>query len=185
MHNCVFSWLFKVTILDRVKSNYVYSCNCTLYKRLVSNSFPNSETPVFSAWIELSSIAGKWKFCRIYWQWILVEHTSLYTVVYMTFLYNPTNLKVPKKAPCICMYKIAWVAFRQTCGRPPLCTVCIGNHRPDSPLVKLMSRNCYKEFLNRLRFILYFWEGALASFFEIDQVSNGFCEVSFHSKYLK
>ncbi len=24
--------------------------------------------------------------------------TSLYTVVYRTFLYNPTNLKVPKKA---------------------------------------------------------------------------------------
>ncbi len=51
---------------------------------------------------ELSRIAGKWKFCRIYWQWILIEQTSLYTVVYRTFLYNPTNLKVPKKAPCKC-----------------------------------------------------------------------------------
>ncbi len=53
-----------------------------------------------SEWNEFSSIAGKWKFCRIYWQWILIEQTSLYTVVYRTFLYNPTNLKVPKKAPC-------------------------------------------------------------------------------------
>ncbi len=51
-------------------------------------------------WNELSSIAGKWKFCWIYWQWILIEQTSHYTVVYRTFLYNPTNLKVPKKAPC-------------------------------------------------------------------------------------
>ncbi len=53
-----------------------------------------------SNWNELSSIAGKWKFCRIYWPWILIEQTFLYTVVYRTFLYNPTNLKVPKKAPC-------------------------------------------------------------------------------------
>ncbi len=53
-----------------------------------------------SNWNELSSIAGKWKFCRIYWQWILIEQFSLYAVVYRTFLYNPTNLKVPKKAPC-------------------------------------------------------------------------------------
>ncbi len=52
-----------------------------------------------SDWNELSSIAGKWKFYRIYWQWILIEQTSPYTVVYRTFLYNPTNLKVPKKAP--------------------------------------------------------------------------------------
>ncbi len=54
-----------------------------------------------SDWNELSSIPGKWKFCRIYWQWILIEQTSLYTVVYRTFLYNPTNLTVPKKAPCM------------------------------------------------------------------------------------
>ncbi len=53
-----------------------------------------------SDWNELSSIAGKWKFCRIYWQWILIEQTFLYTAVYRTFLYNPTNLKVSKKAPC-------------------------------------------------------------------------------------
>ncbi len=53
-----------------------------------------------SDWNELSSIVGKWKFYRIYWQWILIEQTSLYTVVYRTFLYNPTNLKAPKKAPC-------------------------------------------------------------------------------------
>ncbi len=52
-----------------------------------------------SDWDELSSIAGKLKFWRIYWQWILIEQTSLYTVVYRTSLYNPTNLKVPKKAP--------------------------------------------------------------------------------------
>ncbi len=50
-----------------------------------------------SDWDELSSIPGKWKFCRIYWQWILIEQAFLYTVVYRTFLYNPTNLKVPKK----------------------------------------------------------------------------------------
>ncbi len=43
---------------------------------------------------------GKWKFCRIYWQWILIEQNFLYTVVHRAFLYNPTNLKVPKKAPC-------------------------------------------------------------------------------------
>ncbi len=30
---------------------------------------------------------------------MVIEQTSLYTVVYKTFLYNPTNLKVPKKAP--------------------------------------------------------------------------------------
>ncbi len=53
-----------------------------------------------SDWNELSSRVGKWKFCRIYWQWILIEQTFLYMVVYRTFLYNPTNLKVPKKAPC-------------------------------------------------------------------------------------
>ncbi len=53
-----------------------------------------------SDWNELSSISEKWKFCQIYWQWILIEPTFLYTVVYRTFLYNPTNLKVPKKAPC-------------------------------------------------------------------------------------
>ncbi len=53
-----------------------------------------------SHWNELSSIAWKWKFCRICWQWILIEQTFLYIVVYRTFLYNPTNLKVPKKAPC-------------------------------------------------------------------------------------
>ncbi len=54
-----------------------------------------------SDWNELSSISGKWKFCRIYWQWILIEQIFLYTVVYRTFLYNPTKLKVPKKAPCV------------------------------------------------------------------------------------
>ncbi len=54
-----------------------------------------------SDWNELSSIEGKWKYCRIYWQWILIERTSLYTVVYRNFLYNPTNLKVRTKAPCI------------------------------------------------------------------------------------
>ncbi len=53
-----------------------------------------------SDWKKLSSIARKWKFCRIYRQWIRIEQTFLYTVVYRTFLYNPTNLKVPKKAPC-------------------------------------------------------------------------------------
>ncbi len=53
-----------------------------------------------SHWNELSSIAGKWQFCCIYWEWILIEQTFLYTLVYKTFLYNPTNLKVPKKAPC-------------------------------------------------------------------------------------
>ncbi len=42
------------------------------------------------------------KICRIYWQWILIEQTSLYTVVYRTFLYNPTNLKVPKKHRAQC-----------------------------------------------------------------------------------
>ncbi len=51
-----------------------------------------------SDWNELSSITGQWKLFRIYWQWILIEQTSLYTVVYRAFLYNPTNLKVPKKA---------------------------------------------------------------------------------------
>ncbi len=50
-----------------------------------------------SDWNELSNIAGKWKFCRIYWYWILIEQTSLYAMVYRIFLYNPTNLKVPKK----------------------------------------------------------------------------------------
>ncbi len=53
-----------------------------------------------SDWNELSSIAGKWKFCRIYWQWILIEQTFLCMVAYRTFLFNPTNLEVPKKAPC-------------------------------------------------------------------------------------
>ncbi len=33
-------------------------------------------------------------------QWILLEQTSLYTVVYRTFLYNPTNPKEPKKTQC-------------------------------------------------------------------------------------
>ncbi len=50
-----------------------------------------------SHWNELSSIGGEWKFSRIYWQRILIEQTFLYTVVYRTFLYSPTNLKVPKK----------------------------------------------------------------------------------------
>ncbi len=40
--------LFKAKILERVKNNYVKRCNFTLYTSLVSNSFPNSETPVFS-----------------------------------------------------------------------------------------------------------------------------------------
>ncbi len=31
----------------------------------------------------------------------MIEQTFLYMVVYRTFLYNPTNLKVPKKAPCL------------------------------------------------------------------------------------
>ncbi len=31
----------------------------------------------------------------------MIEQTSLYTVLYMTFLYTPTNLNVPKKTPCI------------------------------------------------------------------------------------
>ncbi len=42
----------------------------------------HSQTPktlIFSDWNELSSIAGKWKICRIYWQWILIEKASLYT----------------------------------------------------------------------------------------------------------
>ncbi len=100
VHNNVSSWLFKVKLLDRIKNNYVQSFNCTMYTSLVSDSSPNSETQVFSDWNELSSIVGKWKFCRIHWQWILIEQTSLYTVVYRTFLYNLTNLKVSKKAPC-------------------------------------------------------------------------------------
>ncbi len=49
---------------------------------------------------DFSSIAKKWKFCRIYWKRTLVEQTSLYTLVYRTFLYNEMNLKPPKKAPC-------------------------------------------------------------------------------------
>ncbi len=65
-----------------------------------------------SDWNELSSIAGKWKFCRIYWQWILIEQTFLYTVVYRTSLYNPTNLKLPKKAPCLACEAVTW--FDQT-----------------------------------------------------------------------
>ncbi len=32
--------------------------------------------------------------------WPLVDQTTLYTLVYRTFLYNETNLKPPKKAPC-------------------------------------------------------------------------------------
>ncbi len=84
-----------------------------------------------SDWNELSSIVGKRKFCRIYWQWILIEQTFLYTVVYRTFLYNPTNLKVPKKAPwlaCKCYrpHNLSWVAVITyrikhglTCARHP------------------------------------------------------------------
>ncbi len=55
---------------------------------------------VMSDWNELTGLARKWNFYRINWQWILLEKTFFYTVVYKTFLYNPTNLKVPKKAPC-------------------------------------------------------------------------------------
>ncbi len=40
---------------------------------------------------------GKEHFCRIVWQCILTVQTTLNMVVYRTFLYNPTNLKVPKK----------------------------------------------------------------------------------------
>ncbi len=58
------------------------------------------------------------KFCRIYWQWILIEQTFLYTVVYRTFLYNPTNLKVPKKAPCV-IYK---------CGGPQFDKLLVSRH---------------------------------------------------------
>ncbi len=67
-----------------------------------NKSFPNSRSSVFSDWNELSITAGKWKFCRIYWQWMLIEQTFLYTLVYSTLLYNePNNLNVPKNAPCI------------------------------------------------------------------------------------
>ncbi len=52
---------------------------------------------LLSDWKELSTTAGKSNICRIYWQW--VEQTFLYTKVYRTFLYNPTKLKVPTKAP--------------------------------------------------------------------------------------
>ncbi len=47
-------------------------------------------------------------------QWILIEQTCLYTVVYRTFLYNQTNLKVPKNAPCsmICSNpRYSWVTY--------------------------------------------------------------------------
>ncbi len=73
-----------------------------------------------SDWNELSSIAGKWKFCRIYWQWILIEQTSLYTVVYRTFLYNPTNLKVPKKAPCHLIHSRYSNLLTMLCSESPI-----------------------------------------------------------------
>ncbi len=54
-----------------------------------------------TAWIFIIPFfQEKRKFCQIYRHWILIEQTSLYMLVYRTFLYNPTNLKVPKKAPC-------------------------------------------------------------------------------------
>ncbi len=54
---------------------------------------------------DFSSIAKKWKFCRIYWKRTLVEQTSLYTLVYRIFLYNEMNRKPPKKAPCGSFWK--------------------------------------------------------------------------------
>ncbi len=52
-----------------------------------------------SHWKDFSSIVKKWKFCRNYWKRSLVEQTSLYTLVYRTFLYNEMNLKPHKTAP--------------------------------------------------------------------------------------
>ncbi len=75
-------------------------------------------------WNELSSIAWKRKFCRIYWQWILVEQTSLYTVVYRAFLYNPTNLKVSKKAPCWTYRKLPNQFLHRRKKRAPHQLVC-------------------------------------------------------------
>ncbi len=64
---------------------------------------------------------GKLTFYRIYGQWVLIKQTFLYAVVYRTFLYNQTNLKVvyaklqfvyttnlkvPKKAPWLCKYSL-------------------------------------------------------------------------------
>ncbi len=44
-----------------------------------------------------------------------IEQTSLYTVVYRTFLYNPTNQKVPKKAMCIVKLKTPTYATMISC----------------------------------------------------------------------
>ncbi len=60
-------------------------------------SYETSEFQKMSDWNVLISIAGKWKFYRNYWQWILKKQTSLYMVVYRTSLYNPTSIKVPKR----------------------------------------------------------------------------------------
>ncbi len=59
VHNYVLSWLVKVEILDRVKSNHDKRCNCTLHATVAINSFPNFKTLVFSDGNELSSIAEK------------------------------------------------------------------------------------------------------------------------------
>ncbi len=103
-----------------------------------------------SDWNELSSIAGKWKFCRIHWQWILIEQAFLYTVVYRTFLYNPTNLKVPKKAPC---------SFWNIATMMKLCNqVSFLFHFPGNPRrSRNDGLNASHVFLNVAWYIVYHW----------------------------
>ncbi len=87
-------WKFNIRLRTTMLRDAIALC-ISLYLVIHSQT---PKTPVFTDWNELSSIWGKWKFCRIYWLWILTVQTSPYTVVYKTFLHNPTNLKIPKKA---------------------------------------------------------------------------------------
>ncbi len=70
----------------------------------IRKSFPKNS--VFGNWNELSSIAGKWKYCPIYWKWILVDSAKQ-----RTFLYNRRSLKLPNMAPWWgwqCVYKVTF-----------------------------------------------------------------------------
>ncbi len=139
MHNCVLSRLCYLKILDEVnKTIFRDEIALCMQLKLVIR-YPILKTPVFGDWNQLSSLTGKRKFCRIYWQRILIQQTSLFPVEYRTFLYNPTNPKVPRKStvPCIMLPagNSAGLHIRHIHGWRPEIGV--------DPAVRVISLKCY------------------------------------------
>ncbi len=94
MHNYVLPLLFNVNGLDKVKNNFLKICVCY---NLALYFVPKLRKPQFTA-TEMNSYTGK---IEILPNLLVVEsgrsNVSVHGGIYMAFLYNPTNLKMPIK----------------------------------------------------------------------------------------